>query len=217
MTESPGQQIIEAIIAGTLCHSHCPQCGSHAVVTVWSSGAAEQLDALIAAHNTKENRTMPPKSNGQLAYEAYCAKCDWKAFNGDLLPQWDLVKPDIQEAWEAAGRAVLDTTVAIVDTPPAACPKPVLDGVPYHVYQTKKWRRDIDVIIQEIRKDEVLPNDLPPGARKSRERSLAITKLQEAVMWLGMDLKDQGTPNPYPESKNPQSAKIEPTADNLKL
>lgn len=51
----------------------------------------------------------------------------------------------------------------------------------------------------------------------SRERSLAITKLQEAVMWLGMDLKRLGTPNPYPNSKDPSNAVVDPTADNLKL
>ena len=52
----------------------------------------------------------------------------------------------------------------------------------------------------------------------SRERNIAITKLQEAIMWLGMDLKRLNeTPNPYPESYNPNSSKIEPTADGLKM
>lgn len=51
----------------------------------------------------------------------------------------------------------------------------------------------------------------------SRERSLAITKVQEAIMWLGMDLKRLGTPTPYPQSYNPESPVVEPTADNLKL
>ena len=52
----------------------------------------------------------------------------------------------------------------------------------------------------------------------SRERSLAITKLQEGVMWLGMDLKRLGTPNPYPSSKDPSTGSvIEPTADGLKM
>lgn len=71
----------------------------------------------------------------------------------------------------------------------------------------KALRKTIDAIIQEVK-------DLPA----SRERSLAITKLQEAVMWLGMDLKRLGTPNPYPSSKDPSTgSKIEPTADGLKL
>lgn len=51
----------------------------------------------------------------------------------------------------------------------------------------------------------------------SRERSLAITKLQEGIMWLGMDLKRLNEPNPYPESKNPLNTQIEPTADGLSL
>lgn len=71
----------------------------------------------------------------------------------------------------------------------------------------KAFRKTIDAIIQEVK-------DLPA----SRERSLAITKLQEAVMWLGMDLKRLGTPNPYPSSKDPSTgSRIEPTADGLKL
>ena len=81
------------------------------------------------------------------------------------------------------------------------------------IIQDKELRRNIDVVIQ----------DLKNATRQSRARSLAITKLQEAVMWLGMDLKSineeepGSSPDPYPESKNPASLKIEPTADGLKL
>ena len=75
------------------------------------------------------------------------------------------------------------------------------------VVANKKLRKEIDEKIQEIKK-------LPP----SRERSLAITKLQEGVMWLGMDLKRLNETNPYPSSKDPSTGdKIEPTADGLKL
>lgn len=71
----------------------------------------------------------------------------------------------------------------------------------------KQLRKAIDQLIQQLR---LLP--------ASRERSLAITKLQEGVMWLGMDLKRLGTPNPYPSSKDPETgSKVEPTADGLKL
>ena len=76
----------------------------------------------------------------------------------------------------------------------------------------KELRRDIDTQIQRLK-----------SAPLSRERSLAITKLQEAVMWLGMDLKrineeaPGSSPNPYPNSKDPSNLKIEPTADGLKL
>jgi len=77
----------------------------------------------------------------------------------------------------------------------------------FEVTENKKLRKAIDENIQELK-------SLPP----SRERSLSITKLQEAVMWLGMDLKRLGTENPYPSSKDPSTGtKIEPTADGLKL
>ena len=75
------------------------------------------------------------------------------------------------------------------------------------VMANKRLRQEIDVKIQEVK-------ELPC----SRERSLCITKLQEAVMWLGMDLKRLGGLNPYPSSKDPSTGtKIEPTADGLKL
>lgn len=75
------------------------------------------------------------------------------------------------------------------------------------VVENKRLRQEIDAKIQEVK-------ELPA----SRERSLAITKLQEAVMWLGMDLKRLGTNNPYPSSKDPSTGStIEPTADGLKL
>lgn len=75
------------------------------------------------------------------------------------------------------------------------------------VVANKQLRKDTDDIIQRIK-------DLP----SSRERSISITKLQEGVMWLGMDLKRLGEQTPYPSSKDPDSGtKIEPTADNLKL
>lgn len=70
----------------------------------------------------------------------------------------------------------------------------------------KQLRKDTDDIIQRVRKLE-----------SCRETSLVITKLQEAVMWLGMDLKRINDTNPCPESKNPESMRIEPTADGLKM
>lgn len=69
----------------------------------------------------------------------------------------------------------------------------------------KELRRDIDSIIDRVRSLE-----------SCRETSIVITKLQEAVMWLGMDLKRLNEPDPYPSSKDPfTGTKIEPTADGL--
>lgn len=74
------------------------------------------------------------------------------------------------------------------------------------VSNTKQLRKDIDEVLQRVK-----------SLDSSRETSLAITKLQEAVMWLGMNLKRLGEVNPYPESYNPKSTEIAPTADGLKL
>ncbi len=74
------------------------------------------------------------------------------------------------------------------------------------VVSNKQLRKDTDDIIQRIK-------ELP----SSRERSIAITKLQEGVMWIGMDLKRLNEKNPYPNSKDPSNTIIEPTADGLKL
>lgn len=73
--------------------------------------------------------------------------------------------------------------------------------------KVKQLRKDIDDVIQRVK---TLDN--------CREVSRCIIKLQEAVMWLGMDLKRIGDVNPYPNSKDPSTGtKIDPTADNLKF
>lgn len=88
-----------------------------------------------------------------------------------------------------------------------------LRGIPDKVSDTdaqviadKELRRDLDAQLQKLKA-------LPP----SRERSLSITKIQEAIMWLGMDLKRLNDTRPYPSSYDPSSTKVEPTADGLKL
>ena len=75
------------------------------------------------------------------------------------------------------------------------------------VIETKEFRVALDAVLQRIK----------AGKRLSRERSLAVTKLQESIMWLGMDLKDMHEPNPYPNSYNPSNTTIERTADGLAL
>jgi hypothetical protein len=81
-------------------------------------------------------------------------------------------------------------------------PKPLNE-----VVENKTLRKAIDELIQKIK-------SLP----ESKERNIATYKLQEGVMWLGMDLKRLGEANPYPSSKDPSTGNvIEPTADNLKL
>jgi hypothetical protein len=89
------------------------------------------------------------------------------------------------------------------------------DQIDQAVAETKQFRKDLDSVLQRLKLASI-PGG-PHPCRASRERSLAVTKIQEAIMWLGMDLKDIGEANPYPHSYNPESPVIAPTADGLKL
>lgn len=145
---------------------------------------------------------------GRTAYEDYCQKRGGLSFTGDPLPTWEKVDAGIRASWCSAAAAVLRNygAPARADTRPADDNGPV----PRPVFHDKKWRRELDLVLQEIKKEEA-------SDRKSRERSLAISKLQEAIMWLGMDLKALNEPNPYPSSMDPTRGTIELTADGLKL
>ena len=94
------------------------------------------------------------------------------------------------------------------------------------VTQTKQFRKDLDGVLTRLKHASNAEREAASGndvIRGSRERSLAVTKIQEAIMWLGMDLKAmreecaKGCDTPYPSSYDPSSKTIEPTADGLKL
>ena len=75
------------------------------------------------------------------------------------------------------------------------------------IIKTKELRGKLDNILQEVKELE-----------SSRETSLSITKIQEAIMWLGMNLKRLGNPYPYPGSKDGNSGPIVYSiVDGLKL
>lgn len=75
------------------------------------------------------------------------------------------------------------------------------------IINTKNFRVLLDEVLQKIKSD----------SRTSRERSIVITKLQEAIMWLGMDLKALGEDNPYPNSYDKTNEIVDKTTDGLKL
>lgn len=72
------------------------------------------------------------------------------------------------------------------------------------VIMSKQVRIDIDDILRRVNNMEV-----------SRETNLVTIKLQEAIMWMGMNLKRLGNPNPYPNSRNTNNEKVDKTADGL--
>ena len=75
------------------------------------------------------------------------------------------------------------------------------------IKEDKIVRHGLDSVLQGMKA-------LPP----SRERALAITKVQEAIMWMGMDLKRLNDGKTcYTGSYDPADPTVHPVADNLKL
>lgn len=51
---------------------------------------------------------MENKSFGQICYEAYAKHTDYKSLaTGSPIPTWNLLKEEIQEAWELAGSSLV--------------------------------------------------------------------------------------------------------------
>lgn len=78
-----------------------------------------------------------------------------------------------------------------------------LPTVEDRILENKVTRVQLDKVIQELRSSPY----------QSRERSLAITKLQEARHWLGEDLNQAGAPYPYPQGNDPKTTKVDPPTD----
>lgn len=84
------------------------------------------------------------------------------------------------------------------------------------VKQSKSWRQRLDVILQEMKEQQKADGG-------ERHLSLSITHLEDGIMRQGMRMKalneqePGAAPNPYPTSYDPSTAKVEPTADGLKL
>lgn len=74
------------------------------------------------------------------------------------------------------------------------------------ISDTKLMRRFLDTALQKVK---IL--------KPTKSTAIAITKIQEGIMWLGMYLKELGTPDPYPTSKDNTNTTIHPTADDLKF
>lgn len=50
---------------------------------------------------------IPRISDGQTAFEAYCAARQGTTYAGDPMPGWETMPEDIRQAWEAAAKAVI--------------------------------------------------------------------------------------------------------------
>lgn len=101
-----------------------------------------------------------------------------------------------------------DTPMPNQDNIIAAATPPVFNAEA--VADNKQFRKDLDEVLQRIKN----------SPRKSRERSLVVTKVQEAIMWLGMDLKElagPAAPSVYPGSYDPANPMVHPPTDGVKL
>lgn len=92
------------------------------------------------------------------------------------------------------------------------------------ITKAKEFRKDADELLQRMKehkhelvycpKGSVLADDM---GEVIAQHTLSIRDLESCIMRQGMALKYIGTPNPYPNSKDPSNTVVEPTADGLKL
>lgn len=92
------------------------------------------------------------------------------------------------------------------------------------IIAAKTFRKDADNLLQRMKEHRARlssPSSHPVGCDDSGEfianHVLSIRDLESCIMRQGMALKHIGTPNPYPNSKDPTSTVVEPTADGLKM
>lgn len=54
--------------------------------------------------------------SGEVGYNAYCDAVGWRAYNGDLLPQWADLPDRIRSAWDDASYAIVEAAARIGGT-----------------------------------------------------------------------------------------------------
>lgn len=93
------------------------------------------------------------------------------------------------------------------------------------IIESKQFRKDADELLQRMKKHTGKLKTLvePVGDNKMDKGEvianhiLSVRHVEDAIMRQGIALKNFGTADPYPSSKDPTTTKVEPTADGLKL
>lgn len=90
------------------------------------------------------------------------------------------------------------------------------------VIKSKELRKGLDEVLQNVKSfaDDLKAMAEEPGVDKGEAIAQCVISrrdLESAIMRQGMVLKAVGRANPYPQSYNPESPKVEPTADGLTL
>lgn len=139
----------------------------HAVDGPGPGGASHHYNIRIPGHEEIIE-------GGQLAYQAYAASTGWKsAISGAPLPQWNDQAQAVKDAWEAAAEAI-----AILC---ARNPSLLFQNGP-----VKENGEGVNGITHEVLLAILIDRlqGFQSGPYKNRENAVAITKLEEALMWL---------------------------------
>jgi hypothetical protein len=93
------------------------------------------------------------------------------------------------------------------------------------IIASKTFRKEADDLLQRMKDHTRSLRALGPEGKNGFEdcseviaqHILSTRDLESSIMRQGMALKYIGNPNPYPNSKDPTTTRIEPTADGLKM
>ena len=93
------------------------------------------------------------------------------------------------------------------------------------IIQAKIFRKEADGLLQKMKAHTKRLKDMPsPLGDSSLDKGevlanhiLSVRHVEDAIMRQGMTMKNFGTADPYPSSKDPSTTHVEPTADGLKL
>ena len=86
----------------------------------------------------------------------------------------------------------------------------------------KEFRKRADDLLQDMKRHRTELLVSPDISKHDHGETIAqhvlsTRDLESSIMRQGMVLKNIGADNPYPQSYNPDSPVVEPTADGLKL
>lgn len=129
------------------------------------------------------------------------------------LEEGDIIAEYSEDMFIALGKPLLEAGILLLLE---SCEQEVDSPCECLVRASKTFRKRLDEILQEM-KDHADKLMFDGDVEAIRNHRLSITHLEDVIMRQGMVLKALGTANPYPESKNPDSPVVEPTADGLKL
>ena len=88
------------------------------------------------------------------------------------------------------------------------------------IIAAKTFRKEADELLQRMKEHKTHirnQGDMEDIGEVIAQHTISIRDLESCIMRQGMALKYIGNPNPYPDSKDPSNAIVNPTADGLKM